>query len=440
MPSCTKDDEESLVGDIVFVKAIECSHFARALWLSATKLSDMQQVESLYRRALQIHSTGCEQPHRKRSKNTQGSCNNKTNVSSDETSLPLIPLTNAEYLETAEKYCLLLCQSGKANIASPLLSSLGFTCRLSENILDYPYEFSNKQDEKYDAFPTAVALNTAPLIPQPQDPCIILDNFVDSSILHRLKTILQDPLTSYWTSHEYSIEPPSPYFSYLIPIRSLESYGFLGHVIDRIFQSPYLRSKFPSLKEATQVEMWAHNRPHASGHQLHFDSDNEGRGGMIRNPLISTVLYITAEDGCGGPSIVTNQTLKDRKLATRGWMCHPKVGRLVAFDGKVLHGVVPGKGVGKGRRVTLMFAFWRDIRIRDDGGYGAARSFPLHDSEGISWAREFLEPFSTIDITIDDQCVITKPYEFHHIYENLDGEKWCSSMGFPTYDEVFQGF
>src|SRR4051812_969890 len=43
---------------------------------------------------------------------------------------------------------------------------------------------------------------------------------------------------------------------------------------------------------ATHAEWWAHCRPHASGHQLHFDSDDEGRGG-VRNPSVSTVLYLS---------------------------------------------------------------------------------------------------------------------------------------------------
>lgn len=45
---------------------------------------------------------------------------------------------------------------------------------------------------------------------------------------------------------------------------------------------------FPEVKEAKFVEWWAHRRPHSSGHQMHFDSDNEGRGG-VRNPIVRCV-------------------------------------------------------------------------------------------------------------------------------------------------------
>jgi hypothetical protein len=129
------------------------------------------------------------------------------------------------------------------------------------------------------------------------------------------------------------------------------------------------------------------------------------RRGGVRHPIISTVLallnvfkrckrflcltqctdwapnlqvlYLTPA-GLGGPTLVTDQTLKKEKLATRGWLVHPRANRLAGFDGALLHGVVPGRGVlmrssssdgheeqegsqrgGAARRVTFMAAFWR---------------------------------------------------------------------------------
>ena len=32
-----------------------------------------------------------------------------------------------------------------------------------------------------------------------------------------LQSVFLDPQASYWTDHNYTVEPPSPYFSYLIP-------------------------------------------------------------------------------------------------------------------------------------------------------------------------------------------------------------------------------
>ena len=210
------------------------------------------------------------------------------------------------------------------------------------------------------------------------------------------------------------------------------------------------------------MEWWAHRRPHSSGHQMHFDSDNEGRGG-VRNPIVrcvvavavavaaaagsdddddvmmnlfydllpcsflkrllpvvtrvclepwvwpsqrchsflfpvsasvkplrvytllpsktmhctlnargslqsiivppyvilvvamwlvasffssfclSVVVYVTGD--VGGPTLVTTQRLTSKRLADRGWIVHPRVNRVCMFDGGVLHGVIPGRGV-----------------------------------------------------------------------------------------------
>jgi len=121
--------------------------------------------------------------------------------------------------------------------------------------------------------------------------------------------------------------------------------------------------QYPEVGEATHAEWWAHCRPHASGHQLHFDSEDEGRG-TVRHPIVSTVLYLT--EGIGGPTLVTNQRLGDN-LAERGWLAHPGLNRLTMFKGNVLHGVIPGRGIapvptaesGKARRITFMCAFWK---------------------------------------------------------------------------------
>ncbi|KAL6759011.1 hypothetical protein V8C86DRAFT_3092264 [Haematococcus lacustris] len=84
-------------------------------------------------------------------------------------------------------------------------------------------------------------------------------------------------------------------------------------------------------------------RPHTAGHQLHFDSaneGNEGRQGAVSNPLVSSVLYLT--DAVGGPTLVTPQRFMQTRMAQHGWLVAPRVNRLTVFDGEVLHGVIPG--------------------------------------------------------------------------------------------------
>lgn len=58
---------------------------------------------------------------------------------------------------------------------------------------------------------------------------------------------------------------------------------------------------------------------------------------------LSVVVYVTGD--VGGPTLVTTQRLTSKRLADRGWIVHPRVNRVCMFDGGVLHGVIPGRGV-----------------------------------------------------------------------------------------------
>lgn len=82
-----------------------------------------------------------------------------------------------------------------------------------------------------------------------------------------------------------------------------------------------------------------HSRPHTSGHQLHFDSDETGlmQGGSAVHPIVSCVMYLT--DDAGGPTLITDQTLVSG-LAEQGWLSSPQTNRLLAFDARFLHGAV----------------------------------------------------------------------------------------------------
>ena len=45
----------------------------------------------------------------------------------------------------------------------------------------------------------------------------------------------------------------------------------------RRFRELFARA-VPAIAEATGIEWWTHRRPHGAGHQLHFDSADEGAG------------------------------------------------------------------------------------------------------------------------------------------------------------------
>ena len=59
------------------------------------------------------------------------------------------------------------------------------------------------------------------------------------------------------------------------------------------------------------------------------------------------------------------EKLADICFASQGWMLHPKLQQLGAFDGRYLHGVVWGKCFQEGRCITLMMAFWENIQLRE---------------------------------------------------------------------------
>ena len=88
------------------------------------------------------------------------------------------------------------------------------------------------------------------------------------------------------------------------------------------------------------AEWWLHSRAHTAGHQLHYDTDEQRlrRGQGVHCPAVSTVLYLEA--GGGSPTIVADQRFGE-PLAQRGWVCEPNRGRLLMFDGSLLHGVLP---------------------------------------------------------------------------------------------------
>ena len=179
----------------------------------------------------------------------------------------------------------------------------------------------------------------------------------------------------FWIEHNYCVLPASDYFSYVLdvkkkPATTLEE--ILQHVKKIVAQHfPEVHRVFAiscvmicvillfQVQRATHAEWWAHCRPHASGHQLHFDSEDEGKG-TVRHPIMSTVLYLT--EGIGGPTLVTNQRLGDM-LPEKAWLAHPGhkkciktlrqlnllccqgSNRLTMFKGDLLHGVVPGVSV-----------------------------------------------------------------------------------------------
>jgi hypothetical protein len=283
----------------------------------------------------------------------------------------------------------LLLQRGEESAtteASALLSERGFAYRLSTESLRHNHSTPSNPPTRYAA---------------------CFDGILRNSLLRRLDTSF-GPTSKFWRHHDYSDgsggKDPSPYFSYIVPINNGDSTSqqtALDVIIRRI--QTQTSEVFPDVNECKYCEWWAHCRPHSSGHQLHFDSDDEGRDG-VRNPVCSTVINLSSDDGMGGETLVTTQTSSGRALATKGWLCSNKRNRLLVFRGDLLHGVVPGPRVAaratddivltkeearEGRRVTFMVAFWKDIRIQDEEGHGSAR--PFSRVAGEEWAKPLVD-------------------------------------------------
>lgn len=385
---------------------------ARLLWLSPNTDQDLDEVERNLRQIWFDKDDTAEEEDgessRKRRKKEVDPCS----------------ITG----QAGSRLALWFLQSGRVSQADAILQQLQYECRLSSHVLDGGDDktTNNNQSQK-------MRINT-------NVPCRIYDHFLSDGDLQQLLSVFGDIDATYWTDHNYSVEPPSPYFSYLIPLKDVKSFGYLGSLIQRL--QTCLVEWQPLLRSCSQVEMWVHNRPAATGHQLHFDTDNEGREGAVRHPLVTCVLYLSEDRG--GPTLVTNQRKSSRYPADQGWLSQSVVGRMTAIDGRVLHCVVPGKATittaPQQRRVTLMLAFWRRIHVRREPGVGAARAFPSSvDDESCTWANRLRDPTVASTSPEEDHPTSVDPEPLNHVFETVRGEPWPVSSGLPSYDCVFQG-
>ena len=353
----------------------------------------------------------------------------------------------------------LLCQEGRDAEAAALLTAMGFRYRLARGVLRYPSELAGVavRETKRKALPdgssrggwkkkpTAVTQS-----PMRNVPVRLFDGAVPAETLARLRRVFA-PDSAFWEEHGYH-EEGCGFFSYAHDLTEFpERFSLRTGTASpsSLMDSVIARARavaslvFPAAASATAAEWWAHSRPHASGHQMHFDSDDEGLPACshapsngapraVRHPICSVVVFVTG--GIGGQTLVTDQRDDAKRLARNGWLVAPVTGRVAVFDGECLHGVVPGRGIVaprddsnesdarrdadenavEPRRVTLMVAFWKDVEIRGTrtramsgsgtraiGSFprGSARPFPdplaflendpSAPSNGVSWPRAF---------------------------------------------------
>jgi len=149
-----------------------------------------------------------------------------------------------------------------------------------------------------------------------------------------------------------------------------------------------LQRNFPQLEKAKFAESWTHRRVGSEVfHQLHFDSENEGRtdNGILNNPLLTVVLFLECDEERHAPTLISEQTpeiMGDGPSydSAGGYVVLPTENSCCCFEGNLLHGVLPAqfdsssfqsesdsRGKHMKMRHTLMVSFWESLQQFHNG-------------------------------------------------------------------------
>lgn len=345
--------------------------------------------------------------------------------------------------------------------ADELLWKLGYKLRLSIKSFGYPSCYCQHKVASSNELP----LHT-------------IDNAMPSELFDALKFAFR-PGSKYWTEFYSQINVSSVSTWSRDDESSLPSNQFASHNIQlpthnntlhnlqnanslleqiAIITKLKLSQRFSKLQKATSVEIWSHQRPPDGSHQLHYDMDEirlhqrrkrisdkddslqhdckkqkverseYDKADGVYCPLVSCVLTIhvpNSSGSClecverdkGSPTIICNQSILDQQKTpkSKGWLCYPKPNRLLAFEGSLLHGVVPGipepdsvlfssddssnsgyhdsEEIVHPNRVTLMMGFWADGVCTQSSksimGPNMVLSGISSDNPTDTWAYEF---------------------------------------------------
>jgi tetratricopeptide (TPR) repeat protein len=280
---------------------------------------------------------------------------------------------------------LLHSQLGNFNEADKYLATLGFVLKLSNQIICPSVHPTSSVLRDQKQAPVSVR--------QLSDAAVVsFDNVLPLNLLQPLLEAFS-PSSTFWSEHSY---PTEEFFSY--SCKKSDKPSLMSQIIK--FLTPLIDSHFKDMKIASKcssVEWWCHKRDQSSGfaHQLHFDLDENSlqtyKDDVVSqqmtdsklseskkdsetslredlHPLVSAVLYLSEQKNAA-PTLVTDQTLDAGSVATQAWLCHPAENRLLLFDGKLLHGVVPFLSpIEKKKhsalsgeaspRITIMMGFW----------------------------------------------------------------------------------
>ena len=218
----------------------------------------------------------------------------------------------------------------------------------------------------------------------------VFDNLLPGQLLSDLRGAFGTE-SDFWEKHDY---PTDTFFSYNASIwpedraskrqrtgsnvaRSTATETSTLKLIQQLASCllPAAKTVFsePS-SSATSAEWWAHSRRGCGvGHQLHFDLDElrvrgAGLEDSLPHPLASCVIFL---EGSGGPTLLTDCSIDspmpkasgadDAGMEVEGFLCPPAPGRVLIFDGGLLHGVCPTTAFDIDiPRTTLMMGLWED--------------------------------------------------------------------------------
>ena len=163
---------------------------ARQKWLNLNQASDLQIVERLLRES--IDSTEIQ----------------------------------AEERLSTDALCLLLCQQSRDQESVVLMKKLNYVARLSKQVLHYNLPTTNAVTKSA----------TSSSFDPSSTPLRVFDNALQPDTLARLQATFCNANCNYWTTHNYEVYPPSPYFSFVVPLTPtiFQELGALGNLLSVI--------------------------------------------------------------------------------------------------------------------------------------------------------------------------------------------------------------
>ncbi len=377
--------------------------------------------------------------------------------------------------------------------ADEILRKLGYRLRLSTKAFGYPA----CECEVFDKSNCKLKTNEESKLP-----LVMIDDILPQPLFDALRHSFR-PNSRYWTnfyskttnddeggtrrifaSHNISL----PTITQLTYTKCIDQASSLIEQV-AIIVKHCLSEHFPSIMGATSAEVWSHRRPPDAQHQLHYDMDeirlhrlkqqhkddcnSTTRGNkrqkvedcseernisnkaedlnMMKDicPIISCVLTISvpneakACDKCGrlgdsAPTLVCNQSLLGSR-SNEGWLCYPRLNRLVAFDGSLLHAVVPGipsealsEDEGDCSRVTLMMGFWKEVTLTVPD----ETSQSLTVGPNVPFPSSLLDEFKPISFNKNTFAMYRQAATNHVVDPNLVRPLWTEIDQAGDSDEV----